>query len=319
MRFAAIALAAGSLIAQQQNFDLYTYTAPPGYQQRAHARAVEFTRVDPQKRYYCQIGLYQSQPSTGSARRDFDAEWKAVVAGQFQVTGKVDVRDHKLPNAPESVFGVGDGRTGDGSKVINTLFVVRFPGRYVGILYNTPSDEAFQACQKDTINVAASVRMNGAAAVAAATPAPSLPGGLVGLWERISASQLATRYNPFTKQWESDPVAALNQFRQVRRFRFEANGQYLFELDAEDYNRSQRSRVIERGTYSIDNGSIRFRPVEMEDGKGPRGQDPQMTKRAVPAGHTRKFLIGEHPQYQNSAGLQLSANDGGWETYKPVR
>lgn len=319
MRLATILLAAVSLSAQQQSFDSYTFLAPPGYQQRTHAKAVEFTRVDQQKQYYCQIGLYQAQASVGSARQDFDAEWKAVVASQFQVTGSVDARDHKLPNAPESMFGVGDSMAGDGRKVINTLFVVRFPGRYVGILYNTPNDQAFQACQKEAINVAASVRLNGSASPAAAVPAPSLPGSPVGIWERVSASQLATRYNPFTKLWESDPVAALNQFRQIRRFRFEANGQYSFELDAEDFNRSQRSRVIERGTYTIENGSIRFRPVEMLDGKGPRGQDPPLTKRAVPPAHTRRFLIGEHPQYQSSAGLQLSANDGGWETYKPVR
>jgi hypothetical protein len=319
MRYSLFLLAAGSLLAQQQSFDAFTYTPPPGYSQRAHARMVEFSRVDQQKKYYCQIGIYQAQPSTGSARQDFDAEWKAVVASQFKVAGKVDTRDHKLPNAPESVFGVADATGSNGNKVINTLFVVRFPGRYVGILFNTPNDEAFQACQKDAINMAASVQLTGSPAPVAAPAPASLPGSPVGTWERVTASQIATRYNPFTKQWESDPVAAMNQFRQVRRFRFEANGQYEFELDAEDYNRSQRSRVFERGTYTIDNGSIRFRPVEMQDGKGPRGQNPPMAKRAVPAGHARKFLIGEHPQYQNSAGLQLSANDGGWETYKPVR
>ena len=63
---------------------------------------------------------------------------------------------------------------------------------------------------------------------------------------------------------------------------------------------------------------IRFQPLEMADGEGPKGQDPPLSPKPVPAAHERRYSIGEHPSFKDSVGLQLQTGDG-WETYKPVR
>ena len=57
----------------------------------------------------------------------------------------------------------------------------------------------------------------------------------------------------------------------------------------------------------------------MQDGKAKRGENVPLTTKATPAGHTRRFLVGEHPQYKDSAGLQLQTGNGSWETYKPAK
>lgn len=328
-------LAAAGMVMQGQvkPGDDYTFEAPAGYQSRSHATAIEYSKIDQKRQFYCQFALYASQPSQGTTAKDVDAEWAAAVLNQFSLRGEVVTKDLPFPWAPGSVVRGAPTRDRNGNPAVSTLFVLRFPNqRYVGILYNAPHETAFEACQEEASKLATSVRMKGgAAAPAAAAPvAPATAGvsgapgnvasgSVVGMWERVIASQPAGRYNMFTKQWEYDAAAASMQFKQTRRFAFEAGGRYVFELDAEDYNRSERTRVVERGRYTLQNGAIHFQPESIQEGRGPRGSNPGMTTKATPAAHVRRFLVGEHPQFRESAGLQLQTGDGGWETYKPAR
>jgi hypothetical protein len=313
----------------------FTFETPAGYQSRSHATSIEMVRIDQQRRFYCQLAVYASQPSQGSAAKDMETEWNAVVTNQFKVRGDAVTRDLPLPWAAGSLVRGASTTDRNGNPAISTLFVVRFPGnRYVGILYNAPNEAAFEACQNDAMQVVTSLRMKDGAAAPIPAPQPQqapqpaaisgppgnpASGSVVGVWERVVASQPAGRYNMFTKQWEYDAAAAMMQFKQTRRFLFDASGRYVFELDAEDYNRSERSRVVEHGRYSVQNGAIHFQPESIQEGKGPRGQNPPLALKGKPAPHVRRFLLGEHPQFQNSAGLQLQTGDGGWETYKPAR
>jgi hypothetical protein len=332
-----------ALTAQTDPFPDFTFTAPAGYQSRTHAAAIELTRVDQKRQFYCQFGIYASQPSQEPAVRDVDTEWNAVVTSQFKVRGEVVTKDLALPAAPQSAVRAAATTDGNGKPAVSTLFVLRFPNRrYVGVLFNTSNETSFEACQSEAMALVTSVRMKegttapvpqtrsqaapaggaGSAPTAAGAygpPGNPASGSVVGVWEQVSASQPAGRFNMLTKQWEYDPVAALSQFRQTRRFVFETNGRYLFELDVEDFSRSERSRVIERGRYTVQNGAIQFQPESYQDGKGRRGTDPPLTTKPVPAPHSRRFLLGDHPQYQNSVGLQLQTGNGGWETYRPAR
>jgi hypothetical protein len=315
----AAILAGLGLWGQTAAFDAYRYQPPPGYTVETKPASVIFSKINQARKYYCQIVLYQAQRSQGSAAADFDNEWKAVVVPSFKPTEKVAPVEYK--HVPGSIFAVAASLDGNGNKAINTLFVLRYGDRYVGVLYNTPNDEAFQACRSDAINLTASIQLNGAAAPAPAPAAPVTVSGNspVGRWQRVIASQLATRYNPFSKQWEHDPVAAMNQFRNSYTFEFAANGTYVFTLDAESFNRSERSMVVEKGTWAVANGAIQFKPQSIAEGKSPRGQTPALVQKATPGAHARRFTLGEHPQYKDSAGLQLQTGDGGWETYKPLR
>jgi hypothetical protein len=88
--------------------------------------------------------------------------------------------------------------------------VLRFPGRYVGILQLVPHEQALETC---------------------------LPG--------LSLSaQPATRYNTFTQQLEQDPVAALNQFRHSYKYTFQPNGQYLYEIELDNFSRYRRVDTV---------------------------------------------------------------------------
>lgn len=306
-------LAATGLAAQTAVFDAFRYQPPPGYTGTAQKGSMIYARINQERKFYCQLAIYQAQRSLGSAEADFANEWKAVVLPSFKPTATVAPKAFQLPNAPESIFGMAESVDNNRNKAINTLFIARFGDRYVGILFNSPNEEAFRACNQDAYNVAASIELQTPAA-----PAVVSTNTPVGRWQRVIASQTAMRYNPFSKQWEYDPVQALNQFRNKYIFEFSANGTYAFTLDAENFNRNERSMVVEKGTWAATNGAIQFTPQSTAEGKGPRAQPPPLTAKATPAAHARRFFIGEHPQYKDSAGLQLQTNDGSWETYKPL-
>jgi hypothetical protein len=331
MVFAIPALA----MAQPQSFDVYTYEAPPGYTIKTAGESAELAKIDHVKRSYCQIALYRAQTSLGTPELDLENEWKAVVLKMLRVTSSSDAGALPLPQAPESIMRGAQGIDSNGNKAVSALFVVRFEQRYVGVVVNAPHAEAFQACQEDATKVVFGLRMahgvsapapiSGATAQPPASSglaAPSSPvgnGTLAGVWEKTVSSRPATTYNAFTKQWETNFAAAGLQFRSARRFRIESNGQYVYELDHEDYNRSERSLVIERGTYTVADGVIRFQPKEAQQGTARRGQQVPLGVRAVPAAYARRFSIGEHPLHKESPGLQIQGEDGSWETFRALR
>jgi hypothetical protein len=329
MVFAIPALA----MAQAQSFDVYTYEAPPGYTIKAAGESTELAKIDHVKRFYCQIGLYRAQKSLGTPELDLESEWKAVILNTLRVTSTSQARALPLPQAPESIMRGAQGIDSNGNQTVSALFVVRFAERYVGVVFNAPHAEAFQACQEDVTAVVFGLRMAAGASAPApssgataqpptssglAVPAaPAGSGALAGVWERTAASNTTMTYNMFTKQWQT--AAPRNQFRSARRFRIEGNGQYVYELDYEDFNRSERSLVIERGTYTVADGVIRFQPKQAQEGKAPRGQQVPLGHRAVPVPYARRFSIGEHPLHKGSPGLQIQGEDGSWETFRALR
>ncbi len=309
-------------LAQVQSFDVYTYEAPAGYTIKVGSENAELAKIDPAKRSYCQIGLYRAQKSLGTPQLDLEHEWKYAFAAPRRVTSMSDARALPLPLAPGSIMRGAQTVDSRGNRAVSALFVIRGAQRYVGVVFNASDDQAFQACQEDVTTVVVGLRMAEAAAPAPTSGAASsvfaVSGGSpAGVWERTAASGPSMTYNAFTKQWQTN--FALAQFRSARRFRIEGSGQYVYELDHEDYNRSERSLVIERGTYTVADGVIRFQPKQAQEGKAPRGQPVPLVSRATAAPYARRYSIGEHPSHQDSPGLQLLGEDGSWETFRALR
>lgn len=324
-RLLILALAATALLpAQRRTYDALTLDPPAGYQTREARDFLEFSRIDQQRKFYCQILVYRAQNSVGSALDDLESEWKATMLRSFKIRGKVDSREMPGPGGIANAVRIAETTDGNGNPAVTTLFVMRAPARYVGVAFNAPNADAMQTCMPDAAKLTASIQFNAATpapsnpAPPAAAPAP-VPGSLAGQWQRVIASQPPTRYNPITKMWEHDYAGALNQFRNTYRWIFQPNGEYLRELDAESFNRSERARVLERGRYRAANGILQLEPQSYQEGKGPRGQDPPLTSKPAPAPYSIRFTIGEHPQYRDSAGLQLEEKDGAWSTFKPQR
>ncbi len=312
--------AVASLQAQTQRFDQYTFVTPAGYSLLEQRREVMmYGKVDAQKRFYCQILLYRSQPTTGTPEGDFQKEWKEAVEASFRPKAKPATSAFAFPNAGNSFFGLSATTDTNGKPALTSLWVVRFPARYVGVVFNGPSEESVAACSGDAVKLAGSIQMSAAAPGPAGAPAPAAvpapagaaAGSVVGVWEMVVPTRSSVRYNPMTKRYDYDRFATMRQFRNVHQFRFEGNGTYVYDLTGYDPDKNQRFRILERGTYKVVGGAIQFQPREISEGRSAVGDQPALTPRATPAAHARNFRM-------TAAGLQLQAGNA-WDSYAAVR
>ncbi len=142
-----------SLYAQTQRFDQFPFAPPAGYslaEQKAEVMA--YAKIDAQKRFYCQILVYRAQPTTGAPEGDFQKEWKEAVEVSFRPKAKPAGSAFAFPNAAHSYFGLSATTDSNGRPALTSLWVVRFPARYVGVVFNGPSEEAVVACSGDAVN-----------------------------------------------------------------------------------------------------------------------------------------------------------------------
>ena len=151
------------------------------------------------------------------------------------------------------------------------------------------------------------------------------PGGTVRLptmltgarWRYVIITQPAMIYNPLTKQNEWSATRANRQFKQVHLLTLGTDGRYLRELDAEDYNRSEISRIVERGTYLLLDGAVAFRPAALEEGTVKKGGPIALRAGRAPVAYTWRYVLGAHPERVDAdPGLHFF-EDGAWRTWKP--
>jgi hypothetical protein len=68
----------GFLHAQARTFDLTTFSPPPGWEVSGVPDHLTITTIDNVKGIFCQLVVYQSQPSKGDAAKDFSSEWNEL-------------------------------------------------------------------------------------------------------------------------------------------------------------------------------------------------------------------------------------------------
>ncbi len=342
MRLLLAGWIAATLVAQTASYDNYSYQSPQGYTVREARELRELARVDQQRKFYCQIVLYKAQAGKGSAAADLENEWKYAVLANFNVKGTPIDKPMPLPQAPDSIARVAQTSPKTGGESISNLFILRFPPNYIGIAFHVSNETAWNACQNDIVTLIQSVRWtpvapSAPAAPTAAAPAPTASSSagstfaaspdapmrntLLGKWEYRVSSMPAMTYNMFTKQYEYNPVQALNQFQHRQQLIFEAGNRYTKEFSGLNINRQEDFRVVERGTYATAGDVLRLTPQECQSGKAPRDKPIPLAACQLPAPYALRYLLGPHPaaNADKTPGLQISEKDNSWSSYKPVQ
>ncbi len=70
----------------QTTYDAFTYTEPKGYKKELKPGTVTYTKTDNKTGTYCIISLYAQSPSSGDLVKDFDNDWRDLVATTFNIT-----------------------------------------------------------------------------------------------------------------------------------------------------------------------------------------------------------------------------------------
>ena len=71
-----------------ETFDILTYAPLKGWKKDARAGIVNFTQILATTGGFCVVAMYASAASTGEAQKDFDRDWKELVATPFQARKK---------------------------------------------------------------------------------------------------------------------------------------------------------------------------------------------------------------------------------------
>lgn len=73
--------------AQQQTYDIVTYTPPKGWKKEEAGTIVSYVMVDQKAKTWCRIAIIKSTASKGSIDNDFDSEWNEFAVKQYNVSG----------------------------------------------------------------------------------------------------------------------------------------------------------------------------------------------------------------------------------------
>jgi hypothetical protein len=197
---AALAGGPGHLGAQARTVDGASFTPPAGWDLGGTPNQLMITRIDKAQGTFCQIVVYQSQPSKGNPSEDFSSEWNEVVARNFTPASEPQVRTGRTPGGYTLLEGASPVEK-DGQQYFVHLMVFQVGGRVQSTLVLSsnaevfksygPQVDAFRASFRSTYAQAApavSTLPPASAAPAASTaPAPRDPGtisgkGITGVW-----------------------------------------------------------------------------------------------------------------------------------------
>lgn len=128
-RFVLVFLICSSLVdAQQQTYDIFTFTPPKGWKKNNQQNFVGFSTTNNTEKTWAQVSIIKSTISKGSIEADFESEWKELV-----------VKPYKEYGVTEQPLGI-DTQTFNGWKLWTGLGKFVFNNDSVAVLLNTVSD-----------------------------------------------------------------------------------------------------------------------------------------------------------------------------------
>ena len=71
------------LFAQQQTYDLISYTPPSGWKKEVKDNMISYTSTNSKKNTWCQIHIVKSTISKGDIEADFKSEWEGIVVKSY--------------------------------------------------------------------------------------------------------------------------------------------------------------------------------------------------------------------------------------------
>ena len=111
-------------LCQTETFDIATYKPPKDFKKEAKPGVVNYTNVNEAAGTFCVIAIFASGASTGDAQKDFNNEWKELVATPYKAEANPQTETQT---------------TADGWKVVTAAALVNLDGNDVFIILNSVS------------------------------------------------------------------------------------------------------------------------------------------------------------------------------------
>ena len=127
------------IFAQQQTFDITTFTPPKGWKKEKSESAVQFSKEDAAKGTYCIITVLKSIPGSVDSKENFNAAWETVVKEMVTVSTAPEMQPSSTEDGWEAQSGYAPFENED-SKGVAVLVTSTGYQKMVNILILTNTD-----------------------------------------------------------------------------------------------------------------------------------------------------------------------------------
>lgn len=227
--------------AQQQIFDLATYTAPKTWKQQTTAGAVQLTKENAAKDAYALISILKAVPGTADAKYNFDAAWETVVKEMVTPTATPVMQPAATINGWEMQSGHA-AFSNDNSKGIVVLVTATCLEKMVNIVIVTNTNDY----EKEITGFLSSVSLKKIAG--AAMPAPVVTNAIAGTWGISASDQSSFSMNNGISGYIS------------RQYIFNTDGTYSHVIKTFSYVSDKLLLNRESGTYQVNGNNLTVNP-----------------------------------------------------------
>ena len=128
---------------QTETFDIATYTPPKDFKKESKQGVVNYMSVNSATGGFCVIAMYASTASTGDAQKDFDKDWKELVATPYNADANPKTETESTADGWKVVTGTAPAKV-NGFDCYIMLTVVSGFGKSLSIRTSL-NDESFIA------------------------------------------------------------------------------------------------------------------------------------------------------------------------------
>ncbi len=234
------------VFAQQQTFDISTFTPPKGWKQQVGKDAIQLSKDDAAKGTYCLITLYKAVPATANAKDNFDMAWASLIKEMVTVSAAPVMQPSATENGWEAQSGYAQFES-DGNKGIAILITSSGFNKMVNAIVITNTD----VYEKEMTAFLESISFKKSATDAQPAPGNNKENAaIVGTWGKKAG------VNPSY----ADPVANGNAGYSKDQYTFNTNGTYSFASKTFRYSSNKLLLVRENGSYQISGNNLTINP-----------------------------------------------------------
>jgi hypothetical protein len=232
-----------TIIAQQETFDIASFSPPKGWKKQVSENAIQFTKEDAAKGAYCAITLFKSLPGTGDAKGNFDAAWSTVVKEMVPVSAAPTMQPAAAENGWEVLSGYSAFES-DGAKGVVVLVTSSGFEKMVNAIIITNTD----VYEKNVSDFLESIRLKQPEIAKTQTsPGNNANASVVGTWG--IGTTTASYYN-----------VSINEGSIIIQYTFKSDGTYSFYIKTFRYQLDKLLLTRETGTYQINGNTITVVP-----------------------------------------------------------
>lgn len=233
--------------AQTETFDLATYSIPEGWDKIKNSNdLVGYVITNNKTGTYCQVAVYKSINSMGSAQLDFETEWQDLVAKTYHVTDKPEFEQGITVDGWESISGAAKFEFSGGESLVMMVTKSGY-GRRLSILILTNTTDYQSEIQQFLESVDLNKPKENTPLTSEVQENTNTP-NIIGSWGKNSSVVSNSFYS--------------NMGYSKDQYTFNDDGTYFFASKIFQSSYDKILLVREHGTYQVNGTNLTISPLK---------------------------------------------------------